>query len=67
MTLAASIILVLLATYWFGFKEGFSGVAHLAYVVVAGAFASRSGSPSPMRCSVRAARGKASGSCCRSA
>jgi hypothetical protein len=38
MTLAASIILVALATYWFGFKEGFfSGVVHLVCVIVAGA------------------------------
>lgn len=40
MILAASIILVLLATYWFAAKEGFfSGVVHLACVVVAGAIA----------------------------
>ncbi len=40
MTLAVSIIFVALATYWFGFKEGFfSGVVHLACVVVAGALA----------------------------
>jgi hypothetical protein len=40
MIIAASFILVALATYWFGFKEGFfSGVVHLACVVVAGALA----------------------------
>ncbi len=40
MIFAASIILVALATYWFGFKEGFfSGTVHLACVVVAGALA----------------------------
>jgi hypothetical protein len=40
MTLAVSFIFVALATYWFGFKEGFfSGVVHLACVVVAGALA----------------------------
>ena len=40
MTIAISIILVALATYWFGFKEGFfSGVVHLACVITAGAVA----------------------------
>ena len=40
MTIAASIIFILLATYWFGFKEGFfSGLIHLACVIVAGAVA----------------------------
>lgn len=40
MILAATIIFVLLATYWFGFKEGFfSGIVHLACVIVAGALA----------------------------
>ena len=40
MIIAASFILVALATYWFGFKEGFfSGVVHLVCVVVAGALA----------------------------
>ena len=39
MTVAA-IIFTLLATYWFGFKEGFfSSVLHLACVIVAGALA----------------------------
>ncbi len=38
--LIASIVFVALATYWFGFKEGFfSGVVHLVCVVVAGALA----------------------------
>lgn len=40
MILGTTIIFVLLATYWFGFKEGFfSGVVHLACVVAAGALA----------------------------
>ena len=40
MILVATIIFVLLATYWFGFKEGFfSGIVHLACVIVAGALA----------------------------
>lgn len=40
MTLAISILIVLLATYWFGFKEGFfSGLVHLACVIAAGAMA----------------------------
>ncbi|MAD78065.1 MAG: hypothetical protein CMJ51_01675 [Planctomycetaceae bacterium] len=40
MTLAISILIVLLATYWFGFKEGFfSGLIHLACVICAGAMA----------------------------
>ncbi len=40
MIIAASFIMVALATYWFGFKEGFfSGVVHLVCVIVAGALA----------------------------
>ena len=40
MILGTSIVFLLLAVYWFGFKEGFfSGVVHLTCVVVAGALA----------------------------
>lgn len=40
MILAVTAIFVLLATYWFGFKEGFfSGLIHLLCVIAAGAVA----------------------------
>lgn len=40
MITGISLLLVALATYWFGFKEGFfSGVVHLVCVIVAGALA----------------------------
>ena len=40
MILAATIVFIVLATYWFGFKEGFfSAVVHLTCVIVAGALA----------------------------
>ena len=40
MILAATIVFILLAVYWFGFKEGFfSAVVHLTCVIVAGALA----------------------------
>lgn len=40
MIIGISFVFVALATYWFGFKEGFfSGVVHLACVITAGALA----------------------------
>ncbi len=40
MIIGISVVFVALATYWFGFKEGFfSGVVHLGCVITAGALA----------------------------
>ena len=40
MILGITVVFIALATYWFGFKEGFfSGVVHLTCVIVAGALA----------------------------